>query len=268
MPLRRLALVALCGAISTPLAAQVTGPSGVPLPQREGGVEGRYVTPRIAITPFIGARAAHTVVNNRETGDGNDLFQQRSEERRQGNPVFGVQVEGQLRGPYSLVGEVAFSPGSDFILQGQRFTNGEEVDRLPPTLVAGGPDYYLSKLAVAYRVADPTIDLRRYKPALFLSAGPALVVEDPSNGIDDGSGATDPVYSFAINFGVEGALALRASRLSLTFGLEDYLIFYNGSSEQERVQEQIDQDRDGLRVSVERGRANLFIPRVGLSFRF
>lgn len=248
----RFSVLALAGLLALPAAAAAQEP--VPY--------GQLPSARFAVTPFVGLRVPYSSGSAYLfTPDGGQMV---IDEERGGGPVVGAEVEARVRGPVSLLGSVGFSDAGSTDITLISTENGA---RTP--LRSDNPATWLARLAVAYRLPEPRPDHRRFRPAGYVLAGPALVRTDFHD--DDALGAdlSGASNHWALNLGVHAATTLGSPRLALHFGLEDYLTFWDT----DRVAA-----RDaaaygflfggGTVVDVDYSASNLVMLRAGLSFRF
>lgn len=244
----RLSVLALAGLLALPAAASAQDP----LPP------GQLPSARFSVTPFVGLRVPYTTGNAYLfTGDGRSFH---IDEDRGGGALVGAEVEARVRGPVSVLGSLAFSNSGDYNITLTETGAGEEIP-----LIGDTPDMWIGKLAVAYRLPEPRPDNRRFRPAGFLSAGPALVRTRWSDS-DLGDGSYN---HWGLNFGVHTATTLGSPRLALHFGIEDYLTFWDTErlSEHEAIQYSR-YFQDEAAVDIDYSSSNLVMLRAGLSFRF
>lgn len=243
----RLSVLALAGLLALPAAAAAQDP----LPP------GQLPRARFSVTPFLGMRVPYTTGNAYLfTGEG-QVFA--IDEDRGGGALAGVEAEARVRGPLSLLGSVAYSNSGDYLIT----LRSGEGERIP--LIGDTPDMLMAKLAVAYRLPEPRPDNRRFHPAAFVSAGPALVRTNWSDTELDGSGYNH----WGVNLGVHTATTLGSPRLALHLGIEDYLTFWD--TERLAAHDEILYGRyfeDDAVVDFDYSTSNLVMLRLGLSFRF
>lgn len=248
----RLSVLALAGLLALPAAAAAQEP--VPA--------GQLPSARFAVTPFFGIRVPYS------TGDAY-LFtpndgQYLIGEERGGGPVVGAEVEARVRGPVSLLGSLGFSDAGSTTIT---LLSPEDGSAIP--LRADNPATWMGRLAVAYRLPEPRPDTRRFRPAGYILAGPALVRTDFHD--DEGlpgnlSGASN---HWGLNLGVHAAATLGSPRLALHFGLEDYLTFWDTDRLAARETALYGLGfGEGTVVDFDYSASNLILLRAGLSFRF
>jgi hypothetical protein len=205
----------------------------------------------------VGVRVPYTTGNAYLfTGDGQAFA---IDEDRGGSALAGVEAEARVRGPVSLLGSLAYGNSGDHIVT---LTSGEGERR---RLIADTPDMWMGKLAVAYRLPEPRPDNRRFHPAGFVSAGPALVRTNWQDSDLDGSGYNH----WGLNLGVHTATTLGSPRLALHLGIEDYLTFWD--TERLAAHDEVlygDFFEDNAVVDFDYSSSNLVMLRLGLSFRF
>ena len=240
--------LALAGLLALPAVASAQEP----LPP------GQLPPARFSVTPFIGLRVPYTTGNAYLFVGENRSFI--IDEDRGGAPLAGVEGEARLRGPVSLLGSVAFGNGGDHTI---RLTSSEGDDQIP--LIADTPDMWMGKLALAYRLPEPRPDNRRFHPAGFISAGPALVRTSWADSDLDGDG----INHWGLNLGVHAATTIGSPRLALNIGLEDFLTFWNTERLAEHDATLYGQYfEDAADVDFDYSSSNLVVLRAGLSFRF
>lgn len=247
----QLRLLALTGLLVLPslAAAQAPLPNPYQLPAS-----------RFTFTPFVGAQVPY--------GTGSLMFVTGSsvvwdvQEQRAGGPLMGAEVEARVRGPVSVLGSLAYANSGD-----TEVTLASREGEVQQWRV-DGPETWMGRVALAYRLPEPDPDRRRFHPAGFLVAGPAVVRLD-YDGDDVLAGLSDASTHWGLNLGFHAATLLGSPRLALHFGLEDFLTFWDTGSLARRDQVllgAIVEDPGVVRYGYTH--SNIVTLRAGLSLRF
>ena len=247
----RRSVLALAGLLALPAAAAAQDP-----------IPGQLPPARFAVTPFVGIRVPYSAGNAYLfTPEGGQYV---IDEERGGGPVVGLEAQARLRGPVSLLGSIAFSDAGSTDIA---LISPEDGTQIP--LRADNPSTWMGKLAVAYRLPEPRPDNRRFRPAGYLVAGPALVRTDQHDDEGLGGDLSGASNHWGLNLGVHTATTLGSPRLALHFGIEDYLTFWDTDrlAEQEAAAYAI-HFGEGTLVDFDYSSSNLVVLRAGLSFRF
>lgn len=214
---------------------------------------------RFAITPFVGVQAPYALGERLFFTDGDVVWGVR--EQRAGGPMAGAEVETRVRGPVGVLATVAYVNTGDSDVRLVSTDGEEQAGRLD------GPDVWLGRVALSYRLPEPNPDNRRFHPAGFLVAGPSLVRLGHANNF--AGDATRTSTHWGLNLGFHAASTLGSPRLAFHLGLEDFVTFW---------------DTDGLRrydeslygailgepveARYDYATSNVVTLRAGLSFRF
>lgn len=250
----RFGVFALAGALLLPAALPAQGGFAAEPP------EDLVPFTRFAVTPWVGLRVPY--------GSGDFVLftegdQFTIEEDRGGAPAIGLNAEVQVLGPLNVVGGVAWSGGDEDELQ---FITPAGTE----SLVVDGPEIWFAKLGLQYRLPDPVPDNRRFHPAAYVTVAPAVLRMDwPTlDGVDDDD-ITGSATHFALNLGVDAAARIGSRGLTLTFGFEDFITFWD----QDRVRAR-DEALYGLIleepvvINYNDRASNILMLRAGLSWRF
>lgn len=254
----RFGVLALAGLLALPAAAGA----------QTGGFEAQPPTnlvpvTRFAVTPWVGFRIPYG------TGGGH-VFATAAEEQfqvaeaRGGGWALGLTGEAQVRGPLSVVAAVGYSAASEDEV---RFTGrdsatfGYQID---------GPEIMFLKAGVQYRLPDPVPDERRFHPAAFVTVAPAVVwmdYPDFNGDFDDDVSGTST--QFALNLGLDAVTMLNSRGLALSFGVEDYLTFFDADHARRRDQLFIGTYlEDDVAIDYDYTYGNVLLFRAGVSWRF
>jgi len=216
---------------------------------------------RFAVTPFLGLQVPYGA------GDRflytNDTAYRVAEERA-GGPLVGAEVEARVSGPLGVVGSLAYGRMGRTSL-----TLRDEEGSDPLFLSTDGPEVWLGKLGLSYRLPEPDPDRRRFHPAGFLVAGPALVRTDFADDDASGQAWAEAVTHWGLNLGVHTATRLAGERLAFHLALEDFVTFWN--TERVNVRDEAIYGQyfdDQARVDSDNAVSNLLVLRAGVSFRF
>jgi len=216
---------------------------------------------RFAVTPFVGLRVAYASGDYFVfDGAGNEVT---VNEDRGGGAAVGVNAEARIRGPLSAVASLAYSASDQDVLNITTAAGTE-------SFFGDGPAVTMVKLGLAYRLPDPIPDERRFHPAAFVYAAPAMVWMNYADieGLDQAVGHT--ARHFALNMGVDAVTRIGTRGLALQIGVEDYLTFWNTDVMRERdevVFNSILED-DTVVLEYDERSSNIVLVRLGLSFRF
>ncbi len=248
-------LLALAGLLALPTlaAAQVRDP---------GRPVGQLPDARFAITPFVALRVPYATGDQYVFTDAGPAYL--VSEERGGGAVAGAEVEMRARGPLSVLGSLAYGSNGEH----QIVVTSEEGEVIP--LRADGPETFMAKLALAYRLPEPRPDNRRFRPAGFLSVGPSLVRMDYDADDEFGGSWTEPINHWGLNFGIHTATTLGSPRVALHFGLEDFLTFWDTErlSERDAVIFGSVLGDESARVDFNYSASNIILLRAGISLRF
>jgi hypothetical protein len=253
-------VLALAGLLAAPAAAGA----------QSGGFEAQppsnlVPVTKFAVTPWIGFRIPYgTGGGNIQTATDRDQFF--LDEDRGGGWALGLNGEAQVTGPLSVVAGVGYSAGGEDEVRfrspvDSSTTLGFEID---------GPEVLFVKAGLQYRLPDPMPDERRFHPAAFITVAPAMVWMD----YPDFEGITDETITgtsrqFALNLGFEAVTLLNSRGLSLSFGLEDYVTFFD--SDRARARDRIiigSYFEDDVAIDYDYSYGNVLLFRAGISWRF
>ncbi|CAN5125526.1 hypothetical protein BH20GEM2_BH20GEM2_18160 [soil metagenome] len=217
---------------------------------------------RVIVSPYFGARATHDTRVELGVNDGSEAFASLTEERRDGTQLVGGQVEVRVFGPLGVVAALAHSPASD--IDFVRFDPG-----LPPDTSFGiGPELWLGKLGISYRLPEPSRDTRRFRTAGYISVAPAFVREDPRDNVGVQPEFREPITNFAVNVSGDASISLGTPRLALQLGIEDYITFWNGEAHARQFERFFERIGDPADVSADYDTSHIIVPRIGISLRF
>jgi hypothetical protein len=256
----RLGVLALAGALALPAAAAA---------QNNGGFASQPpadLVPytRFAITPWVGLRLPYGTGDYFVVTEGGDQY--RLDEDRGGGAAVGLNAEYQLRGPLNLVAGVAYTAANEdevtvSTVGTSPTSTSYEID---------GSEMWLIKAGLQYRLPDPIPDNRRFHPAAYITVAPSLVVTDfpEIEGLDNDDVNGSSTH-FGLNLGVDAVTNIGSRGLALSFGLEDYITFWD----QDRIRARDEVLLEGLfeepvTVDYDSNAANILVLRAGLSWRF
>lgn len=260
--MHRLTLVAaatlLCS--SAPLAAQT--PPLYQIDREPRAVPNAFFT----LTPYVGLRSP--LLSDRTTtivlpGAIPRAFELQSE--RRGGGIAGAEAELRF-GAVGLVGAVAVSNPDQFLVTSQT-SNGTIAQTR-----ADGPSVYFARAGVSYRFTDPGDEegMRRYRPAAYISVGPAVVRQDYDGGVLSLDDDDDTIDSWALAISLKGVQTLGTDRLAVHFGLDDFVTFWdqNDARQQRRLEQFLDV-RPGtvLDANFDYDETHILLVHIGLSFR-
>jgi hypothetical protein len=218
---------------------------------------------RLSITPFVGVRTpfiSKGSVTLESGGQRSTAYFGQTPPEQSGGLTAGAEVELRLAGPLSVLGAASYSRvGVPFDYDGRSDDVGEA-------------SLWLAKASLAVRLPEPRADARRFRPSAVLSAGPAVVREDPRevSGAPEGAAyreLTKPINHRALNLAAKATTPL-SPRLGVQLGFENFITFWN-DAERDRRLERIFRDEVGVPVLV-RYRSDvshIFLLSAGLSLR-
>jgi hypothetical protein len=253
----RIGVLALSGALLFPAVAAAQADPGFTVDPNPN------VLPfaPFAVTPYVGFRLPYG------TGDYfvqlQDGTQFRIRDERGGGAAIGLQVEGQVHGPLSVVAAGTYSAGTpdDVFIQ----TGAESIS----IIRLDGPEVWFAKLGLSYRLPDPSPDTRRYHPAAAVSVAPAMVWTRPRGFEGFGEELTRDRQHLALNLAADVSQRLGSRGLALHFGVENYFTFWNSGGTRLRDEALFREVfSEPVTVLYDRTHANLLMLRGGLSFRF
>ncbi len=225
---------------------------------------------RVAITPLLGYRIPFTrsgVCSGMIRNGPVELdVEETVEEKRDGGAAVGGEVELRVVGPLSLVGSVAYSrpPSARSSVDG-----GQEPEFEPLLCPGQRPQIWLAKAGLLFRLPDPAPDRRRYRPAGFLVAAPAVVREsfrEEALTADGGAGSVD---HYALNLGALVVWPLGSRHFALSFGIEDYITFWNSQALEDRfVGIAAREPGQSAAVDFAFDQSHILLLRAGASLRF
>lgn len=210
---------------------------------------------RFSITPFVGGRVPFTTQRQERivvVGDEIPLVAFYDEEQS-GGPVAGAEATARVIGPFGLVGSFVYAGAEDYV---QTLLESREVS--PPRV---GPTVYFAKVAASYRLPEPTPDNRRFRPAGFVFAGPALVRENFEG--------EDAIDNWAVNLGAKAVQSLGRGNLAFQLGVEDYVTFWNIEDRERELVRRFTEDTGRESTADFRyDRGHIVMLTLGLAYRF
>lgn len=256
----RFGVLALAGVLALPAVAAA---------QNDGGFASQPpadLVPytRFAITPWVGVRVGYGSGDYFVLTEGGEQFQLNDE--RGGGAALGLNAEYQLRGPLNLVAGVAYSAANEDEITVTTLGTTPTAT----TFINDGPEMWFVKAGVQYRLPDPVPDNRRFHPAAYVTVAPSMVFMDHPEieGLDDDD-VTGSTRHFGLNIGVDAVSNIGSRGLALSFGLEDYLTFWD--EDRVRVRDEVllgGLFEEPVQINYDSGSANILVLRAGLSWRF
>ena len=255
----RLGVLALAGVLALPAAAAAQTGGFAAQPPAD-------LVPftRFAVTPWIGLRVPYGYGDYFVFTEGGDQF--RLEEDRGGGAAVGLNAEYRITGPLNLVAGVAYSAADEDEL------TISTVGTTPTstTFLSDGAEMWFVKAGLQYRLPDPIPDNRRFHPAAYLTVAPSIVVMDfpDVEGLENDD-VTGSSTHFGLNLGVDAVTNLGSRGLALSFGLEDYLTFWDQDRIRVRDQAMLGSFfEEPVTIDYDSNSANILVLRAGLSWRF
>jgi len=254
----RFGVLAMAGLLTLPAAAaaQTDGSFGSQPPAE--------LVPytRFAITPWVGFRVPYASGDYTVFTEGGD--QLNLDEDRGGGAAVGLDAAYQVNGPLSVIGSVSYSAADQDQLTVTRLDGTEEFFK------SNGPEIWFLKAGVQYRLPDPIPDNRRFHPAAYVSVSPALVFANFADveGLDNDD-VNGTARNFALNIAFDAATNIGSRGLTLTFGLEDYITFWD--EDRVRLRDEVllgELFEDTVTVDYDAAANNILMLRAGVSWRF
>lgn len=256
----RFGVLALAGVLALPAAAVAQNTGGFANPPSAQLVP--YT--RFAITPYIGLRAPYGSGEYFVTTESGDQYL--LDEDRGGGVAVGLNAEYRITGPLNLVAGVAYSAADEDELT---VTTGGSTTATDVYL-SDGPEMWFVKAGLQYRLPDPIPDNRRFHPAAYITVAPSLVVTDFAEieGLDndDVNGSSS---HFGLNLAVDAVSNIGSRGLALSFGLEDYITFWN--QDDIRVRDEVllgSLFQEPVTINYDSNSAHILVLRAGVSWRF
>ena len=218
---------------------------------------------RFAITPVLGARIPYTTGNYVVFGESGNTIAVREE--RGGGPLVGLNAEARLTGPLSFVGGVAYSGRRQDIIQ---YQGTDDTGIL--SIETDGPAMWFAKAGVAFRLADPEPDNRRFHPSAFITVAPAMVWMDWEDLEGAPEAVTGTTSHLALNLGADATARIGRSNWAFQLGLEDFITFWDTDELRTRdeVLSSLRFTESSVVVDYDYDVSNIFVVRVGASYRF
>lgn len=218
---------------------------------------------RFAITPWIGIRVGYGSGDYYAITESGQQY--RLGENRGGGAAVGLNAEYRLTGPLNLVAGATYSAANEDEI---RVTTLDA--NTTTAFTSNGPQVWFFKAGLQYRLPDPVPDFRRFHPAAYVTVAPSLVVMDHAeiDGLDNDD-VTGTSRHFGLNLGVDAVANLGSRGLALSFGLEDYVTFWN--QDRVRIRDEVllgGLFEEAVVVDYDAASANILLLRAGLSWRF
>lgn len=250
--MKRFRALALAGLVALPVSAAAQQPVVQTAEQARQLRQSRY-----AVTPFVGVRVPFST-GNEFLFVGDEAVSSTLVQREHGGSVTaGLEGEYRVTGPWSVVGTVSYSPGSNNDIRVI-----ESTGQVTP-FSGDGPDMTFARLGVSLRLPEPVPDARRFHPGGFIVVAPALVHTRPAFG----ESSTHP----ALNVGIQATAPVgRSRRLAFQLGLDDYVTFWDTDAlaRVDAVNYGNLFPGESVQVDYDYSMTNLLMIRVGASFRF
>lgn len=239
-------------AVAVLLAAPAAARAQANLDPRQTGPQLPYA--RFAITPFVGLRAPSTGADEHLYFDGETVSTTSVSRERGGAVLGGVEAEYRFARQWSAVGSYAMSArGTDVVST----TDGSSTE----SVSEHGSRFSFAKLGVSYRIPDPAVDSRRFHPGGFIVVAPAWVRMEREG--------FDAVNNKAINLGIAATAPIGASqRLAFQIGIDDYLTWWDTDKLEAQDAALFTTPTQTAEVDFGSSTGNIFVIRLGGSFRF
>jgi hypothetical protein len=239
--------------LATALPAAAAAQQGQYLPAGQTGAQLPHAT--WAVTPFVGVRVPFSTGDQFIFREDDAVSDTRVTQERGGAVLVGLEGEYRFQGPWSLVGTVGYSPSGNDVATVESGSASDDFS-------IDGPSILMARAGVSYRLPEPSPDRRRFHPAGFIVAGPALV-RTSYDGFD-------AVNNWAASVGLHATAPLgKSRRFAFQLGIEDYVTFWDTESLAE-IEEPILSTLLGEPVAIDYDYSvsNILTLRLGGSFRF
>jgi hypothetical protein len=187
----------------------------------------------LAITPYFGLRSP-LLSDQRTTvvvpGDFPRAFDLQGQHA--GGGIAGAEAELRF-GAVGIVGSLAVSNPDKFLITSQ--TPQGAIAQMH----ADGPSVYFARAGISYRFPDPGSEdgMRKYRPAAFITIGPAVLREDYRDGPLALPNADNTIDNWALAISLKGVQTLGTNRLAVHFGIDDYVTFWDqDDAERQRLE--------------------------------
>lgn len=215
--------------------------------------------PALKVTPFIGISP-----NFKQTGEAivatdNSISVHDYELRFASGFGMGLAAEYRLWNRFSVLASGMWSSRGD----------GELID-FEDELVyeMDGSNFWLAKAGFAMRLreVEPDLQLRRLNATVFVA--PAIVHDRPKVEVFTPAAASRNYTHTALNIGAEAEMPMANNKMAFVVGLEDYMTFWDDSKARGRIEGTLQQRLPDATVAVETRRSQIWIFRMGLTWRF
>jgi hypothetical protein len=255
---RTVVAAALLLSAAPPLAAQTS-------PLHESDEPRTVPNAILAITPYFGLRSP--LLSDRRTtvvvpGDFPRAFDLRGEHT--GGGIAGAEAELRF-GAVGIVGALAVSNPDKFLI------TSETPQGAIAQMHAEGPSVYFARAGISYRFPDPGDEdgMRKYRPAAYITIGPAVLREDYSDGALSLPDEDDTIDNWALAVSLKGVQTLGTNRLAVSFGIDDYVTFWDQDDAERRRLERFLNLAPGTVVDAafDYDETHIIMVHLGLSFR-
>jgi hypothetical protein len=215
--------------------------------------------PRLRITPFVGISPSFKQFGEAVVATDTDISVREYEVRFASG--FGMGVSGSLRlwDRFAIIGSGMWSTRDE----------GELIDFADEILYEiDGTNFFMAKAGVSMslREIEPDLQLRRLNATLYVA--PALVHDRPKTEVFTPVAAAQAQTYTALNFGAEAEMPLANNKLAFVIGMEDYMIFWDETKANGRVQGYFQAREPSAVTAVDPERSQLWVLRLGMTWRF
>lgn len=225
---------------------------------------GRETLPlaRVIVTPLVGYRTPHSTGIELSVDSEFDSFSILTDEDRRGAVFYGGRVMVRAIDRLSVAASLARSSSA-------RVNSVTREPGLPPeSSFSIGPDLWLGSLGLSYRLPDPSWETRRFLFAGFVSVAPGVLREVPRENLSVPPEFLESVDNFTLSVSADASIALGTPNLAVSFGVQDYITFWNGDAHAEQFERFFERSGDPAEVSAEYDTSHIIVPQIGISLRF
>jgi hypothetical protein len=215
--------------------------------------------PRIRITPFVGISPSFKQIGEVFVATDTDNTIRDYEVRFASGIGMGVAGSFRLWNRFAIIGSGMWQMRDE----GEMIDFGDQI-----VYEIDGSNLWMVKagMSMSMREIEPDLQLRRLNATVYVA--PALVHDAPRAQVwTPASAAQAHTYS-AVNFGAEAEMPMANNKIAFVVGLDDYLIFWDETKANTRVQGYFQSREPSAVTAVDLSRSQMVVLRAGLTFRF